>query len=48
MNKYFVVTLYTVMILTSFFQSETEESQHAKSLETNKYVMNMKVDPGGG
>lgn len=48
MNKYFVVTLYTVMILTSFFQSDTTESQHAQSLETNKYVMSMMVDPGGG
>lgn len=43
MNKFFIVTLYTVMILTSFFQLEITELQ-----ETNKYIMNMMVDPGGG
>lgn len=48
MNKFFVVTLFTVMILTSFFQTETTEYQHAQSQETNKYVMDMRVDPGGG
>lgn len=48
MNKFFAVTLYTVMILTSFFQLETPDSQHAQSLETNKYDMHLKVDPGGG
>ncbi|CAH2465196.1 hypothetical protein IIQ_05236 [Bacillus cereus VD118] len=43
MNKFFIVTLYTVMILTSFFQPEITESQ-----QTSKYIMHMMVDPGGG
>ena len=30
MNKFLAVTLYTVMLLTSFFQLETPDSQHAK------------------
>lgn len=48
MNKFLAVTLYTVILLTSFFQLETPGSQHAKMQETNKYVMQRMVDPGGG
>ncbi len=48
MNKFLVVTLYTVMLLTSFFQFETPDSQDAKAQDTNKYVMQRMVDPGGG
>lgn len=48
MNKFFIVTLYTVMILTSFFQSEIKESQYIDSQQTSKYIMHMMVDPGGG
>lgn len=48
MNKFLAVTLYTVMLLTSFFQLETTDSQHAKVQDTNKYVMQRMVDPGGG
>nr|EJQ74172.1 hypothetical protein IGC_04975 [Bacillus cereus HuA4-10] len=48
MNKFFIVTLYTVMILTSFFQLEITESQYVESQQTSKYIIHMKVDPGGG
>ncbi|WP_170961053.1 hypothetical protein [Bacillus cereus] len=48
MNKFLAVTLYTVMLLTSFFQLETPDSRHAKAQDTNKYVMQRMVDPGGG
>jgi hypothetical protein len=30
------------------FQLETPDSQHAKVQDTNKYVMQRMVDPGGG
>lgn len=48
MNKFFIVTFYTVMILTSFFQPEITKSQHAESQQTSKYIMHTMVDPGGG
>ncbi|WP_180232088.1 hypothetical protein [Bacillus cereus] len=48
MNKFLAVALYTVMLLTSFFQLETTVSQDAKAQDTNKYVMQRMVDPGGG
>ncbi|MED1270402.1 hypothetical protein P4U03_28395 [Bacillus mycoides] len=48
MNKCFIVALYTVMILTSFFQPEMTGSQYAESKQTSKYIMHMMVDPGGG
>lgn len=48
MNKFLAVTLYTVMLLTSFFHLETSDSQYAKAQDTNKYVMQRMTDPGGG
>ncbi|SFD18253.1 hypothetical protein SAMN04488168_12328 [Bacillus sp. 491mf] len=48
MNKFLVATLYTVIILISFFQLEAPESQHVQSLGTNIHDIHLKADPGGG